>query len=59
MKPASSKIVITLAMIVSLGRAAFAAPSPIMLSEARNAIEKAYRLQNEAVKQKNINFSFR
>lgn len=54
MKPALYTSGVAMA-ITFLMQSTFAAPSPAASSGARGAVERAYKLQNQAVQQKNIN----
>lgn len=55
MKPAFCTAGLAIAVTFSLMPSTFAAPLPVASSGARGAIEKAYKRQNQAVQQKNIN----
>ena len=54
MKTALWKLGITLTAAFTLAQAGHAAPPPAAPSGARGAVERAYKLQNQAVQQKNI-----
>ena len=55
MKTALSVLSITITATLTLAQSSLAAPSPAASSGARGAIERAYKQQNQAVQQKNVN----